>query len=143
MTDMAYVKTTLTNVPFFKDNNFDYKILVVLLGDNGSFWLSIIFTLIVIFIVTAVSNAANLTDGIDGLGSRYFSIIGATLGIFAYVSGNTIIADYLNVFYIPNSAELVSFSACFLGACIGFLWHNSFPAKYLWVIQEVLPLEVL
>ncbi|MFZ1750799.1 MAG: phospho-N-acetylmuramoyl-pentapeptide-transferase [Saprospiraceae bacterium] len=129
MTEMAYVKTTLTNVPFFKDNNFDYKYLVNFLGDNADLWLYIVFTLIVIFIVTAVSNAANLTDGIDGLAAGTSAVIAATLGIFAYVSGNTIIADYLNIFYIPNSAELVIFSACFLGACIGFLWHNSFPAR--------------
>lgn len=129
MTDMAYVKTTLTNVPFFKNNNFDYKYLVGFLGDNADLWLSIVFTLIVIFIVTAVSNAANLTDGIDGLAAGTSAVIAATLGVFAYVSGNTITADYLNIFYIPNSAELVVFSACFLGACIGFLWHNSFPAK--------------
>ncbi|HMR88680.1 MAG TPA: phospho-N-acetylmuramoyl-pentapeptide-transferase [Saprospiraceae bacterium] len=129
MADMAYVKTTLTNVPFFKNNNFDYKILVSFLGDNGSLWWSIAFVLIVIFIVTAVSNAANLTDGIDGLAAGTSAIIGTTLGIFAYISGNTIIADYLNVFYLPNSAELVVFSACFIGACIGFLWHNSYPAK--------------
>lgn len=129
MTKMAYVKTTLTNVPFLKDNHFDYKYLVSFMGDNADLWLSIIFTLIVIFIVTAVSNAANLTDGIDGLAAGTSAVIAATLGIFAYVSGNTIIADYLNIFYIPNSAELVVFSACFLGACIGFLWHNSFPAR--------------
>ena len=129
MTDMAYVKTTLTNVPFFKNNNFDYKYLVGFMGDNVDLWLSIVFTLIVIFIVTAVSNAANLTDGIDGLAAGTSAVIAATLGIFAYVSGNTITADYLNIFYIPNSAELVVFSACFLGACIGFLWHNSYPAR--------------
>ncbi|MBK8346387.1 MAG: phospho-N-acetylmuramoyl-pentapeptide-transferase [Saprospiraceae bacterium] len=129
MAEMAYVKTTLTNIPFMKNNNFDYKSLVSFLGDNADLWLSIVFTLIVIFIVTAVSNAANLTDGIDGLAAGTSAVIGVTLGIFAYVSGNTIIADYLNVFYIPNSAELVVFSACFLGACIGFLWHNSYPAK--------------
>ncbi|MBC7886054.1 MAG: phospho-N-acetylmuramoyl-pentapeptide-transferase [Saprospiraceae bacterium] len=129
MTQMAYVKTTLTNVPFFKNNNFDYKILVSFLKDNGSLWWSVVFVLVVIFIVTAVSNAANLTDGIDGLAAGTSAIIGTTLGIFAYVSGNTIIADYLGVFYLPNSAELVVFSACFIGACIGFLWHNSFPAR--------------
>ncbi|MCE2789821.1 MAG: phospho-N-acetylmuramoyl-pentapeptide-transferase [Saprospiraceae bacterium] len=129
MTEMAYVKTTLTNVPFFKNNNFDYKYLVGFLGDNADLWLSVIFVLIVIFIVTAVSNAANLTDGIDGLAAGTSAVIGVTLGIFAYVSGNTIIADYLNIFYIPNSAELVVFSSCFIGACIGFLWHNSYPAK--------------
>jgi phospho-N-acetylmuramoyl-pentapeptide-transferase len=129
MTEMAYVKTTMTNVPFLKNNNFDYKVLADFAGDNAPLVLSILFTLVVIFIVTAVSNAANLTDGIDGLASGTSAIIGVTLGIFAYVSGNTIIADYLNIFYIPNSAELVIFSACFIGACIGFLWHNSFPAK--------------
>lgn len=129
MTDMAYVRTTMTNVPFLKNNNFDYKYLARFFGDNVDLWLAIIFTLVVIFIVTAVSNAANLTDGIDGLAAGTSAVISATLGIFAYVSGNTITADYLNIFYIPNSAELVVFSACFLGACIGFLWHNSYPAR--------------
>ena len=129
MTDMAYVRTTMTNVPFLKNNNFDYKYLARFFGDNVDLWLAIIFTLIVIFIVTAVSNAANLTDGIDGLAAGTSAVIAATLGVFAYVSGNTITADYLNIFYIPNSAELVVFSACFLGACIGFLWHNSYPAR--------------
>jgi phospho-N-acetylmuramoyl-pentapeptide-transferase len=126
---MAYVKTTLTNVPFIKGNTFDYKMLTSFLGDNTDIWWKLIFVLAIILIVTAVSNAANLTDGIDGLAAGTSAIIGTTLGVFAYVSGNTIIADYLNVFYIPNSAELVIFSACFIGACIGFLWHNSFPAK--------------
>jgi phospho-N-acetylmuramoyl-pentapeptide-transferase len=99
----------------------------------------IMFTLIVIFIVTAVSNAANLTDGIDGLAAGTSAIIGATLGIFAYVSGNTIIADYLNIFIIPNSAELVIFSACFLGACIGFYGIILFRQRFLWAIPGVLP----
>jgi phospho-N-acetylmuramoyl-pentapeptide-transferase len=129
ITEMAYVKTTLTNVPFFKENNFDYRYLVTFMGDNADLWLSVVFILIVIFIVTAVSNAANLTDGIDGLAAGTSAVIGVTLGVFAYVSGNNIVADYLNVFYLPNSAELVVFSSCFIGACIGFLWHNSFPAK--------------
>ncbi len=129
VTEMAYVKTTMTNVPFFKGNNFDYKSLVSFGGDNAGLFLSIFFVIIVVFIVTAISNAANLTDGIDGLASGVSAIIGVTLGIFAYVSGNTIIAEYLNILYIPFSAELVVFSACFIGACIGFLWHNSFPAK--------------
>jgi len=129
ITEMAYVKTTLTNVPFFKQNNFDYRYLATFMGDNADLWLSVVFILIVIFIVTAVSNAANLTDGIDGLAAGTSAVIGVTLGVFAYVSGNNIIADYLNVFYLPNSAELVVFSSCFIGACIGFLWHNSFPAK--------------
>ena len=129
MTEMAYVKSSLTNLPFWKNNNLDYFSLVDFAGDNSKLLLWILFTLIVIFIVTAVSNAANLTDGIDGLAAGTSAIIGATLGIFAYVSGNTIIADYLKILYLPNSAELVIFSACFLGACIGFLWHNSYPAK--------------
>ncbi len=129
ITELAYVKTTLTNVPFVKGNNFDYKMLVGFMGDNTDLWWKILFVLVVILIVISVSNAANLTDGIDGLAAGTSAIIGTTLGIFAYVSGNTIIADYLNVFYIPNSAELVVFSSCFLGACIGFLWHNSFPAR--------------
>lgn len=126
---MAYVKTTLTNVPFIKGNTFDYKMLTSFMGDNTDIWWKLIFVLAIILIVTSVSNAANLTDGIDGLAAGTSAIIGTTLGVFAYVSGNTIIADYLNVFYIPYSAELVIFSACFIGACIGFLWHNSFPAR--------------
>ena len=127
--EMAYVKTSLTNVPFFKGNRFDYKSLLWFLGDNAANWVWIVFVPIVIFIVTAVSNAANLTDGIDGLATGVSAIIGVTLGVLAYVSGNTIIADYLNIFYLPHSAELVIFSACFLGACIGFLWYNAYPAK--------------
>lgn len=126
---MAYVKSTLTNIPFYKGNNFDYKYLVTFLGDNAEVGLYLLFILVSVFIVTAVSNAANLTDGIDGLAAGTSAIIGATLGVLAYVSSNTIIADYLNIVYIPDSAELVVYSACFLGACIGFLWHNSFPAR--------------
>lgn len=129
LVEMAYVKTTMTNVPFFKNNNFDYKSLVVFGKDNASWLLMLVFVIIVVFIVTAVSNAANLTDGIDGLAAGTSAIIGVTLGVFAYVSGNNIIANYLNVLYLPNSAELVVFSACFIGACVGFLWHNSYPAK--------------
>ncbi|MCB9284252.1 MAG: phospho-N-acetylmuramoyl-pentapeptide-transferase [Lewinellaceae bacterium] len=127
--EYAYVKTTLTNVPFFKGNNFDYKSLVRFLGDNVDVWAYIVFVLIVIFIVTAVSNAANLTDGLDGLATGVSGIIGVTLAIFAYVSGNSIAADYLNILFLPGSSELVIFSACFLGACIGFLWYNSYPAQ--------------
>jgi phospho-N-acetylmuramoyl-pentapeptide-transferase len=129
MTRMAYVKTTLTNMPFMKENNFDYKYLIQGFTDNSDKWLWIFFIPIVVFIITAISNAANLTDGLDGLAAGTSAIIATVMAILAYVSGNTIIADYLNIFYIPNSAELVIFSACFLGGCIGFLWHNSFPAK--------------
>jgi len=125
----AFVKTTLTNVPFLKGNRFDYKQLLWFLGDNAEKWVWIIFVPIVIFIVTAVSNAANLTDGLDGLATGVSAIIGATLGILAYVSGNIIAANYLGIMYLPGSGELVIFSACFLGACIGFLWYNAHPAE--------------
>ncbi len=125
----AFVKTSLTNVPFFKGNRFDYKQLLWFLGDNATQWAWIIFVPIVIFIVTAVSNAANLTDGLDGLATGVSAIIGATLGILAYVSGNVIAANYLGIMYLPGSGELVIFSACFLGACIGFLWYNAHPAE--------------
>ncbi|WP_235296179.1 phospho-N-acetylmuramoyl-pentapeptide-transferase [Portibacter marinus] len=126
---MAYVKTTLTNVPFIKGNKFDYAALLRWLGDHASKFIFLLFVPIIIFIVTAVSNGANLTDGLDGLATGVSAIIGATLGVLAYVSGNTIIADYLNILYIPGSEELVIFAAGFLGACVGFLWFNSYPAK--------------
>lgn len=129
MQQFAYVKTTMTNVPFFKDNNFDYAYLLSFLGDNADSFVWAVFVPIVVFIVTAVSNGSNLTDGVDGLAAGVSAIIAFTLMIFAYVSGNTIIAEFLNVYYIPHSAEMVIFSACFLGACIGFLWHNAYPAK--------------
>ncbi|MEE9437544.1 MAG: phospho-N-acetylmuramoyl-pentapeptide-transferase [Saprospiraceae bacterium] len=127
--EMAYVKTTLTNVPFFKGNAFDYNGLLWFLGDNASDFVWIVFIPIVVFIVTAVSNGANLTDGIDGLATGVSAIIAATLGVLAYVSGNSIIANFLDIYYIPYSSEMVIFAACFLGGCIGFLWHNAFPAK--------------
>lgn len=129
MIEMAYVKTTLTNVPFFKGNAFDYNGLLWFLGDNASKFVWIVFVPIVVFIVTAVSNAANLTDGVDGLATGLSAIIAATLAVLAYVSGNTIIADFLDIYYIPYSSEMVIFAACFLGGCIGFLWHNAYPAK--------------
>ncbi len=119
-------KSLKTNIPFLKNNTLDYKNLVSILGDSLS-W--IIFIPIVIFIITAVSNAANLTDGIDGLATGVSAIIIITLGIFAYVSGNINFAEYLNVFYIPDSGEILIFAAAFAGACIGFLWYNSFPAQ--------------
>jgi phospho-N-acetylmuramoyl-pentapeptide-transferase len=127
--EMAYVKTTLTNVPFLKGNRFDYAALLRWLGDNASKFIFILFVPFIIFIVTAVSNGANLTDGLDGLATGVSAIIGATLGVLAYVSSNTMIADYLNILYIPGSGELVIFAASFLGACVGFLWFNSYPAK--------------
>lgn len=127
--EMAYIKAPITNLPFMASNELNYNSLLSFMGDNGKTLASILFVFVVIFIVTAVSNAANLTDGIDGLAAGTSAIIGATLGILAYVSGNTIIADYLNILYIPYSGELVIFAACFVGGCVGFLWYNSYPAK--------------
>ncbi|MBP7239483.1 MAG: phospho-N-acetylmuramoyl-pentapeptide-transferase [Saprospiraceae bacterium] len=127
--NMVYCKSSLTNVPFFKGNQFDYKTLVWFMGDNAQNFIWIVFIPLVILIVTAVSNGSNLTDGLDGLATGVSAIIALALAILAYVSGNTIIAEYLNILYIPYSAELVIFSCCFLGACIGFLWYNSYPAK--------------
>jgi len=123
------VKSTLTNVPFYKDNEFDYaKVLTVFGVDYGKYSLAV-FLFFVIVIVTAVSNGANLTDGIDGLATGTSAIIGITLAILAYVSGNAIFADYLNIMYIPFSGELVIFAGAFVGACVGFLWYNSYPAQ--------------
>ena len=121
-------KDLTTTIPFVKDNEFDYSWLVPDSWENQ--WvLWIVFSLIVIFIVTAVSNGANITDGIDGLATGTSAIIGVTLAVFAYVSGNFVFADYLNVMYIPNSGELTVFIAAFVGACVGFLWYNSYPAQ--------------
>ena len=127
--EMVYVKTTLTNVPFLKGNRLDYQWLVAFMGDNADKAVWFLFILLSILIVTAVSNGANLTDGLDGLAAGISAIIGATLAILAYVSGHNIIADYLNILYLPYTGELVIFSGCFVGACIGFLWYNTFPAK--------------
>lgn len=123
------VKSTMTTIPFVKNNEFDYSDLLSWLGDYAQDWAWLIFIPMVIFIVTAVSNGANLTDGIDGLATGTSAIIGLVLAIFAYVSGNIIFADYLNIMYIPNSGELVIFIAAFVGACVGFLWYNSYPAQ--------------
>ncbi len=122
-------KSMKTTIPFVKNNEFDYSSLLSFLGDNYQKWAWIIFIPFVILIVTAVSNGANITDGIDGLATGTSAIIGVTLGILAYVSGNTVFADYLNIMYIPNSGELVIFIAAFVGGCVGFLWYNSFPAQ--------------
>jgi len=129
MVEMAHVKTTLTNIPFCKGNAFDYNGLLWFLGDNAASMVWVVFVPIVIFIVTGVSNASNLTDGIDGLAAGLSAIIVATLGVLAYVSGNSIIAKFLGVYYLPHTEEIVVFAACFLGGCIGFLWHNAYPAK--------------
>ncbi|WP_417600010.1 phospho-N-acetylmuramoyl-pentapeptide-transferase [Owenweeksia hongkongensis] len=122
-------KSLKTTIPFFKNNEFDYSKLISWVVDDYQKWSWIIFIPIVIFIITAVSNGANLTDGIDGLATGTSAIIGVTLGVFAYVSGSIIFADYLNIMYIPNTGELVVFIAAFVGACIGFLWYNTYPAQ--------------
>jgi len=120
------VKSALTTIPFLKNNELDYSTF----GKIGGFdftWL--VYVLVVIFIITAVSNGANITDGIDGLAAGTSAIIGFTLGIMAYISGNTIFSEYLGIMYIPNSGELVIFCSAFVGACIGFLWYNTYPAQ--------------
>lgn len=123
------VKSTKTTIPFFKDNEFDYAWFTSFAGKYAEELGWIVFVLITILIVTAVSNGANLTDGLDGLATGTSAIAGVTLGILAYVSGNMVYADYLNIMYIPHSGELVVFGAAFIGATIGFLWYNSFPAQ--------------
>ena len=123
------IKSTKTTIPFFKNNEFDYAWFGALFGDYAEEIGWIVCIIITIVIVTAVSNGANLTDGLDGLATGTSAIVGATLGILAYVSGNMVYADYLNIMYIPHSGELVVFIAAFIGATIGFLWYNSFPAQ--------------
>jgi phospho-N-acetylmuramoyl-pentapeptide-transferase len=122
-------KSNLTTIPFLKNNEFDYSWLVWFMGEKASRYAWLAFVLVVIFIVTAVSNGANMTDGLDGLATGSAAIIGTTLGILAYVSGNVIISDYLNIMYIPNAGELVIFASAFIGATVGFLWYNSYPAQ--------------
>jgi phospho-N-acetylmuramoyl-pentapeptide-transferase len=122
-------KSTKTTIPFVKNNEFDYAWLIQWAGENAEKYVWLIFIPIVILIITAVSNGANITDGLDGLATGTSAIIGTTLGILAYVSGNYIFADYLNIMYIPHSGELVVFIAAFVGACVGFLWYNSYPAQ--------------
>ena len=123
------IKSTKTTIPFVKNNEFDYEVVLSWMGENAASLTWIVFILMVIFVVTAVSNGANMTDGLDGLATGTSAIIGATLGILAYVSGNVFFADYLNIMYIPNSGELVIYMAAFVGACVGFLWYNSYPAQ--------------
>ena len=122
-------KSTKTTIPFIKNNEFDYAWILFFLGDKAADYAWLIFIPIVIFIVTAVSNGANLTDGMDGLATGSSAIIGTTLAVLAYLSGNYIFADYLNIMYIPGVGEPVIFIAAFIGACIGFLWYNAFPAQ--------------
>lgn len=123
------VKAPMTSVPFFKNNKFDYRSPFFWAGDAQDALGWIFYVFIIIFVITAVSNGANMTDGLDGLAAGVSAIIGTALGIFAYVSSHTEYANYLNIMYIPNSSELVIYIAAFIGATVGFLWYNSYPAQ--------------
>jgi phospho-N-acetylmuramoyl-pentapeptide-transferase len=123
------IKATTTTIPFFKTSEFDYADLLKFVGDSYKDFNYIIYLLVVIFIITAVSNGANITDGIDGLAAGTSAIIGVVLGLFAYLSGNIVFSQYLNIMYIPHLEEMVIFAGAFVGACVGFLWYNSFPAQ--------------
>jgi phospho-N-acetylmuramoyl-pentapeptide-transferase len=123
------VKETITNIPFVKGHEFDYSVLISFMGKSAEKWSWLIFIVVVVFIITAVSNGANITDGLDGLATGTSAIIGTTLVVFAYLSSNIIYADYLNIMYIPMSEELVVFMSAFIGATVGFLWYNSYPAQ--------------
>jgi phospho-N-acetylmuramoyl-pentapeptide-transferase len=123
------VKTPITTIPFVKNHEFNYSKLISWMGEGAEKYTWIIYILIVTFIITAVSNGANITDGLDGLAAGVSAIIGVALGVFIYVSGNYVLADYLNVMYIPNLGELSIFVGAFVGACIGFLWYNVYPAQ--------------
>ncbi|MFM7719814.1 MAG: phospho-N-acetylmuramoyl-pentapeptide-transferase [Sediminibacterium sp.] len=123
------VKTPITTIPFVKNHEFNYSKLISWMGPGAEKYTWIVYILVVTFIITAVSNGANITDGLDGLAAGVSAIIGAALGVFVYVSGNYVFADYLNVMYIPNLGELSIFVGAFVGACIGFLWYNSYPAQ--------------
>jgi len=125
-TDFYDAKSTKTTVPFFKNNELDYSDLVPFIPDRYT-W--IVYTIVVILIVTFISNGANITDGIDGLAAGTSAIIGLTLAIFAYLSGRVDFSNYLNIMYIPDLGELVIFCTAFVGACLGFLWYNAFPAQ--------------
>ncbi|HAH54047.1 MAG TPA: phospho-N-acetylmuramoyl-pentapeptide-transferase [Flavobacterium sp.] len=125
----VYEKSTATTIPFFKNNEFDYAELLAWTGEGYENWAWLIFIPIVIFIITAVSNGANLTDGIDGLAAGTSAISVLALGIFTFVSGNLVLSNYLDIMYIPNSGEMTVFISAFVGALIGFLWYNSYPAS--------------
>jgi phospho-N-acetylmuramoyl-pentapeptide-transferase len=122
-------KVAITSIPFVKTHEFNYGKILQIVTDNPDKWAWLIYIPIVIFIITAVSNGANITDGIDGLAAGTSVIIGLTLAVLAYVSGNKVFSQYLNVMFIPNSGELAVFCAAFVGACIGFLWYNAYPAQ--------------
>lgn len=123
------VKTPITTIPFVRNHEFNYSRLISWIGPGAEKYTWIVYILIVMFIITAVSNGANLTDGLDGLAAGVSAIMGMGIGIFVYISGNYIFADYFNVMYIPNLGELSIFVGAFVGACIGFLWYNAYPAQ--------------
>lgn len=123
------VKSTKTTIPFLKNNEFDYYYIISWMGEKARKYTWMVYMLAVIFIITAVSNSVNLTDGLDGLAAGTTAIVGGTLGILAWVSGNFVFADYLNIMYLPNTGELVVFISAYVGACLGFLWYNTYPAQ--------------
>jgi phospho-N-acetylmuramoyl-pentapeptide-transferase len=123
------VKSTRVNVPFFKNNEFDYAMLIGFMGEKAKDWVWVVVIVAVILIITFISNGTNLTDGLDGLAAGTSAIIGLTLGVLAYVSGNVIFSDYLNIMFLPNTGELVVYISAFIGALVGFLWYNSYPAQ--------------
>lgn len=121
--------STKTTIPFLKNTEFDYANMLKFVGSSYKDYNFLIYLLVVIFIITAVSNGANITDGIDGLAAGTSAIIGVTLGVFAYVSGNIVFSKYLNIMYIPHLGEMMVFAGAFVGACVGFLWYNAYPAQ--------------
>ncbi len=127
--ELVHAKAPITNVPFFKNNELDYSRVLWFLGERAREWVWVVFLLMTVLVVAAVSNGANLTDGLDGLAAGVSAIVIMSLGIIAFLSGNAVAADYLKIFYLPYTGELVIFSACLLGACIGFLWYNVYPAR--------------
>ena len=127
--NQADLNSTLTTLPFVKDNQFDYAWLSPFGGEFGEIFTRIIYVVVIIFVITAVSNGSNLTDGMDGLATGVSAFIGITIAILAYLSGNTIYASYLDIMYIPHSGEVVIFMSAFIGALVGFLWYNTYPAQ--------------
>lgn len=124
-----YSGSTKTTIPFFKNNEFDYYYLISWMGEGARKYAWIIYMIAIIFIIAAVSNGVNLTDGLDGLAAGTAAIVGGTLGILAWVSGNFIFADYLNIMYLPNTGELVVYISAYVGSCLGFLWYNTYPSQ--------------
>ncbi len=123
------IKSTSTTIPFIKNHEFHYIRLIGFLGKNANKWVWLVIVIVVTLIITTISNGANITDGLDGLASGTSAIIGVTLAILAYVSGNSIYANYLNIMYLPNTGELVIFISAFIGAIVGFMWYNTYPAQ--------------